>query len=190
MCIYRSSISNIAAKRARARGKTSHCILFAAVISQLLLFTQSSMAASPDTVAKLIRRTEEQAQAFNSGDMTRWHGMILLSDDFTLMQPFGGAASQGFDSSPAHLARLSRLFRNGDAKLEAVTSYASDDLIVLAFIERQNGEVHGLPDQDWSLRVTQVYRRQGSQWQLVHRHADPLVRPIGLDKAAALARGE
>ena len=46
-----------------------------------------------------------------------------------------------------------------------------------------------LPEQDWSLRVTQVYRRDGSQRQLVHRHADPLVKGIGLRQAAALARG-
>jgi hypothetical protein len=46
-----------------------------------------------------------------------------------------------------------------------------------------------LPDQDWSLRVTLVYRRQGAEWWLVHRHADPLVRHVGLETAAALARG-
>jgi hypothetical protein len=56
-------------------------------------------------------------------------------------------------------------------------------------IERQHGEVGGLPDQDWSLRVTLVYRRQGAEWWLVHRHADPLVRDVGLKTAAALARG-
>ena len=56
-------------------------------------------------------------------------------------------------------------------------------------IEREHGEVGGLPDQDWSLRVTLVYRRQGAEWWLVHRHADPLVRDVGLKTAAALARG-
>jgi ketosteroid isomerase-like protein len=56
-------------------------------------------------------------------------------------------------------------------------------------IERQRGEVGGLPAQDWSLRVTQVYRRHGDVWQLVHRHADPLVRALGLERTAALARG-
>ena len=91
--------------------------------------------------------------------------------------------------SPERLARLASYFRNGDAKLELVQSYASDDLVVLAMIERQHGEVGGLPNQDWSLRVTQVYRRQGGQWWLVHRHADPLVRYVGLETAAALARG-
>jgi hypothetical protein len=37
--------------------------------------------------------------------------------------------------------------------------------------------------------VTQVYRRDGSDWLLVHRHADPLVRAVGLEQAAVLARG-
>jgi hypothetical protein len=50
-------------------------------------------------------------------------------------------------------------------------------------------EVGGLPQQDWSLRVTQVFRRARSGWQLVHRHADPLVTGITLEQAAALAWG-
>jgi hypothetical protein len=35
----------------------------------------------------------------------------------------------------------------------------------------------------------QVFRRVDSDWQLVHRHADPLVHAIDLEQAAALARG-
>ena len=33
-------------------------------------------------------------------------------------------------------------------------TYASGDMAVLVAIERQHGEVGGMPDQDWSLRVT------------------------------------
>jgi ketosteroid isomerase-like protein len=49
--------------------------------------------------------------------------------------------------------------------------------------------VGGLPEQDWSLRVTLVFRREEGEWQLVHRHADPLVHSISLEQAAAIARG-
>ena len=38
------------------------------------------------------------------------------------------------------------------------------------------------------MRVTQVYRREGSEWRLVHRHADPLVNGISLEQAAAIVR--
>jgi ketosteroid isomerase-like protein len=62
-------------------------------------------------------------------------------------------------------------------------------MVVLAVIERQHGQVGGLPEQDWSLRVTLVYRRDESEWRLVHRHADPLVHGISLEQLAALARG-
>jgi ketosteroid isomerase-like protein len=190
MCNIFSIFRNASTKSTAPKGAASPCTLAAVAFSELLLLNDPSLAASSETVAALVQRTEEQAQAFNSGDMVRWHKMTRLSDDFTLIQPFGGPPTQGFDGSAAHLAGLARSFRNGDAKLEMVTSYASEDLVVLVFVERQHGEVYGLPDQDWSLRVTQVYRRVDSSWQLVHRHADPLARPIGLARAAALARGE
>lgn len=44
-------------------------------------------------------------------------------------------------------------------------------------IERQHGEVGGMPDQDWSLRVTLVFQYEGTEWQLVHRHHDPTCQP-------------
>jgi ketosteroid isomerase-like protein len=96
---------------------------------------------------------------------------------------------RGFDASPERLAELSRYFTAGTSELELVQAYASGALVVLAIIERQRGEVGGLPEQDWSLRVTLVYRREEAGWRLAHRHADPLVNNIGLERAAAIARG-
>ena len=84
---------------------------------------------------------------------------------------------------------MGRFFKNGSLKQEMVESYASSDMVVLVLIEHAHVEVGGLSAQDWSLRVTLVYRRDGSQWLLAHRHADPLVKGIGLEQAAALARG-
>jgi ketosteroid isomerase-like protein len=58
-------------------------------------------------------------------------------------------------------------------------------------IERQRGTVRDLPEQDWSLRVTWVFRRGGeSGWEVVHRHADALVHPIDHERLGRLARGE
>jgi ketosteroid isomerase-like protein len=153
---------------------------------------KAAIAAQPNdaAVADLIQRSEEQARLFNTGQMQRWYDFMRPVDDFTLMQPFGGAASHGFDGNPERLAEMGRHFRNGTAKVELEASYASNDLVVIVYVERQEIEVHGLPMQDWSLRVTQVFRRDGADWRLVHRHADPLVHQLSLEKTAALARGE
>ena len=140
-------------------------------------------------VADLVRRTEQAAAALIRGDLHAYLQLIRHANDYTLMQPFGGPPIRGFDPRPENVAALARFFKGGESTLEITQSYASGDLVVLVLIERQHGEVGGLPDQDWSLRVTQVYRRSGATWELVHRHADPLVHPIGIDRAAALARG-
>jgi ketosteroid isomerase-like protein len=142
---------------------------------------------SPRAVADLVRRTQQAGAALIRGDINGYLELIRHADDYTLMQPFGGPPSRGFDRRPEKLAELARFFKAGESTLELTQSYASGDLVVLVLIERQHGQVGGLPDQDWSLRVTQVYRRNGAAWELVHRHADPLVRPIGIHRAAALA---
>src|SRR3954468_6516873 len=146
-------------------------------------------AAAAEPVAQLVARAAEKNAAFMRGDMQRWSELVRIAADFTLMQPFGGPPSRGFDMSPGRMAERARYFRNGKTDLELVQTYACEDIAVLVMIERQTAEVGGLPAQDWSLRVTEVYRKAGSEWQLVHRHADPLVRHVKLEQAAAIARG-
>jgi ketosteroid isomerase-like protein len=106
------------------------------------------------------------------------------------MAPSGGEPRGGFDASDPSLDAMARYFQGGEAELQVFQTYASGDLVVLVAIERQHGEVGGLPDQDWSLRVTLVFRREGSEWRLVHRHADPLVHGISQEQLAAIARGD
>ena len=160
--------------------------------------TPSAQAAAPlsiqsanaeNAAAHLIERARGKNAAFMRGDMERWSELVRIASDFTLMQPFGGPASHGFDTSPRRMAELSKYFQNGKTELEMVQAHVSEGIAVLVMIEWQRAEVGGLPEQDWSLRVTEVYRKNGSEWQLVHRHADPLVRRITLEQAAALARG-
>jgi ketosteroid isomerase-like protein len=140
-------------------------------------------------VAELVRRTADAAAAYFRGDIRRYLTLIKHGDDYTLMPPYGGEPRRGFDAEGA-LEATPKMFRGGEADLEVVQSYASGDMAVLVAIERQHGEVGGMPDQDWSLRVTLVFRREGPDWRLVHRHADPLVHPISMEHMAVLARGE
>jgi ketosteroid isomerase-like protein len=137
----------------------------------------------------LVQRAAEANAALMCGDISGYLVLAKHAEDYTLMAPFGGAPARGFDRSSERLAALARFFRTGKTALELVQTYASGDMVVLVVIERQRAEVGDLPEQDWSLRVTLVYRREGLEWRLVHRHADPLVKSISVEQAAAIARG-
>jgi ketosteroid isomerase-like protein len=139
-------------------------------------------------VDELVQHTAEAASAYINGDIRRYLTLIKHGDDYTLMPPYGGETVHGFDVEGA-LESTPKMFRGGEAELELVQTYASGDMAVLVAIERQHGEVGGLPGQDWSLRVTLVFRREGPEWLLVHRHADPLVHPISMEQMSVLARG-
>ena len=140
------------------------------------------------TIAELVSRSAEANNALMRGDIAAYRALITLTDDFTLMAPFGGTPTRGSDMTDEHWEAMGRFFSNGGLEQELLQAYASADMVVLAIIEHGHGEVGGLPAQDWPLRVTLVYRRDGTEWRLAHRHADPLVRGITLAEAAALAR--
>jgi len=144
---------------------------------------------SDSELADLIRRNEHANAALMRGDIETYCDLIPLTDDFTLMSPFGGAPSRAADYTPERMEAMGRFFRNGTFAQEIVQAYASAGMVVLATIERAHVEVGGLPAQDWALRVTLVYRRDGAKWHLAHRHADPLVGGVSLEQAAALAHG-
>jgi len=143
-----------------------------------------------DTVADIIRSSEEGNAALMRGDIPTYAKFVQFNDDFLLMSPFGGEPTRAADYTPERMASMGRFFRNGTFSQEVLATYAVEDMVVLATIERTNVEVGGLPAQDWALRVTLVYRRDGGAWRLAHRHADPLVHGIDLDHAAALGRGD
>ncbi len=140
-------------------------------------------------LGELIARMREAASAYIRGDVRHYFALFDHPDDYSLMPPYGGDTVVGSHRTDEELDELSRFFASGEAVLDVQHTYVSGDLAVLVAIERQHGEVGGYPEQDWSLRISVVFRRAGDRWQIVHRHADPLVRAIPFDDFARLARG-
>ena len=143
-----------------------------------------------EELGKLVERVRETTAALMQGDVRRYLGLVNHAPDYTLMPPTGGPTRHGFDASPTSVEALEETFAGGgDGDFELDKHYASGDLAVLVGVERQHGPVAGLPDQDWPLRVTLVFRREDADWRLVHRHADALVHPISMEQLSLLARG-
>ena len=79
---------------------------------------------------------------------------------------------------------VSDLFGQLENTFSDCTSYAHDiiaadvngDMAYTVGYEHTGASVNGEPRQ-YSLRVTQVYRREGGEWKVVHRHADTVPQP-------------
>jgi ketosteroid isomerase-like protein len=143
-----------------------------------------------DELADLTARVTESTSAYINGEIRRYLELVQPAAEQTLMPPYGGPPVHGFDPSDEAVRATSEFFHGGEAELDIAATHASGDLAVIVAVERQHGDVGDWPHQDWSLRVTLVFRREGTVWRQVHRHADPLVRDIGFPLMAAIARGE
>jgi hypothetical protein len=76
-----------------------------------------------EELAELIGRTAQAASALIRGDVRTYLTLIPHAEDFTLMDPFGGEPTRGFDASSESLEALERFFQGGEAELELVESY-------------------------------------------------------------------
>lgn len=139
----------------------------------------------PD-VARLIEETAEAGDAWMRGDVDRYLDLIHHAHGFTLTAPNGGPPVQ-FADRRSEFEGWQSPFADGEAELELTAVHHWDDTAILVMIERQHGRIGDAPDQDLSMRVTQVYRRTGDRWELVHRHADPLTRPLSVELLKAIA---
>jgi ketosteroid isomerase-like protein len=64
----------------------------------------------------------------------------------------------------------------GAVQVELIACHVTADLAYTVAIER--GSVRPTGGQEFApkaLRVTEIFRREGTNWKLIHRHADPLV---------------
>jgi ketosteroid isomerase-like protein len=150
----------------------------------------TSTEITEQDITALIARWAEADQLYIDGDLRAYAAIARHAEDYTLLPPNGGDARFGFDDSDEAVEWTARTFRGGQAELEVFKTYRSGDLAVLVAVERHVGAFADLPPQDWSFRVTLVFRREGTDWRLVHRHADPLVRAVNPETFAAIARGD
>ncbi|MGK9055691.1 YybH family protein [Neorhizobium petrolearium] len=162
------------------------------VLAALTLPIEIGNASAKDDAWEIEAVAAEAAEAhahLMRGDIAAYRRTIQTAPDFVLMDPFGGAPT-GNPKSDAHWERIGRYFRDGrDARFDLIVSYRSDDMIVLVANEYAHVAVGSLPAQDWTLRVTLVFRRDADRWLLAHRHADPLAAGISLKDAGQITLG-
>jgi ketosteroid isomerase-like protein len=83
-------------------------------------------------------------------------------------------SSSGWGEVEPAFQRLAASFSGGQScEYEVLAAEASGDLGYVVAIERSVAASGGGELLPYALRVTTVFRREGGEWKVVHRHGDP-----------------
>lgn len=130
-------------------------------------------AATRDFPAALARLREALAHVAN-GEVGPIKALYSHADDATSMYGWGGY-EKGWEAISRRWDWAAKQFRGGTVSHQNVTTVVGTELALVTDIE--NFEVL-LPDLDaptrWTNRVTHVFRFEGGEWRLLHRHANRL----------------
>ena len=154
-------------------------LLLALFVSALFVFAQvRSTRAGDSSFQAFLQRWEAAQSRFVAGDPTLWKQHASQREDATIMGAFGGYEKGWGEVGPRYDLASSQ-YKDSGAKLkvEYINTGVSGDTGFTVAIERQEDVRlgnHQHPTRR-ALRVTQIFRKEGGEWKLLHRHADPLM---------------
>ena len=122
-------------------------------------------------------RLRNAEEALHNGDAAPRLAIWSRNDPVTVL----GA----WKSANGH-EELRELFRDLEANFSDCTSYSYDivaadvvgDMAYTVGYEHTQASVNGKPRR-YTLRATQIYRREDGEWKVAHRHADTLPEAEG-----------
>jgi Domain of unknown function (DUF4440) len=114
------------------------------------------------------------ANAFVNGEAEPVTNLLTRVPPATFFGPKGDCI-QGPDQLLSTFKRDSSLFESGDSSFEILHLGASDGLAYWVGLQRATARLAGRAENlPFNLRVTEIFRKEGEEWKLIHRHADPL----------------
>ncbi|MGQ0576153.1 MAG: nuclear transport factor 2 family protein [Pseudonocardia sp.] len=128
------------------------------------------MAQVDDFLTETLPRQHAAIRAMCDGDAEPWIAMWSTADP---LSTFGAVRTATGRDAVARLAGAVAARYSGvtDVDFELVAAGASGELAYTVGLETKTAVFDGAPATG-TLRVTHVYRREGGEWRVVHRHGD------------------
>lgn len=129
------------------------------------------MAEHEDFVHETLGREHLAEEAFYLGNPEPFKDMWSHADDVTLFGAFGPCKT-GWPEVNRTFDWVAGRYRDGSVTTDYEVVYEGTDLAYTVGYERGEVSLDGDSKREQTLRVTQIYRKENSQWRLVHRHGD------------------
>ena len=125
---------------------------------------------------QFLQRRAEAARAYVSGDAAPLDRITAHEGSATFFAPRGGSVQGAQEVCSTYQHDAAAFAPGGESRFEIFQLAASDGLAYWVGLQQATAHMRGRTEAvPFNLRVTEVFRREGDDWRLVHRHADPLV---------------
>lgn len=122
-----------------------------------------------------MKQREASARAYVSGDAAPLGRISTRTDPASFFGPRGGAKRGAQDVSATYERDVMAFEPNGETQFEILHMGASNGLAYWVGFQRARARLRDQPEPvPMNLRVTEIFRREGDSWKLIHRHADML----------------
>jgi len=141
------------------------------------------------SVRAAIERLHRAMADVANGDVRAIKALYSHGPDATSFYGWGGY-ERGWDGVSRRWDWAGRQFKGGRVSYQNVSTVVAGDMFFTTDIETYSDQrmagVEGVTG--WTNRVTHIFRREGGEWRLVHRHGNRLepqyepstrLRPIG-----------
>lgn len=124
-------------------------------------------------LAEMLPKLEAADTALHNGDAAGRIAAWSQHDPLTL---FGAAVTRrGWaEIGPTFNWLASRFSNCTSFDCDVIAADVSGDLAYIVGIEHTTASAGGAAPTPYSLRVTTIFRREGGEWKVVHRHGDPI----------------
>jgi ketosteroid isomerase-like protein len=131
-----------------------------------------------DDFEQFLKLRKEASDEFINGNFEPLNSISTHQSPATIFGPKGDCVQDAEQVNSAN-ARGAKLFKpDGTNAFEIMHMAADGNLAYWVGIQRSVVRMHGQETPiPMDLRVTEIFRREGGEWKLVHRYADKLTPP-------------
>jgi hypothetical protein len=136
----------------------------------------------------MIEANHRAVDAFVRGDPAPLKALWSPGDDVSVANPLFPAA-HGWQDAAETMDRAAVAYRDGRAlAFDLITRVETPALAFVVELEHYDARVGDRSDlTPIVLRVTSIFRREGSTWRIVHRHADPITTAQPFESVIAVS---